>query len=135
MASHDIDRQVASYALRSWADAVGEGDGKLVLDGTLLPLLLSFVQRSLLDPAGVYLYLNPPAPVAAPLPSKRLPGRTGPARDDCEGVSRTKGEGDEENEQDKNARLRVSAFGAVAWVMGMHLLILPIPLITDFLLI
>lgn len=118
MASYDIDRQVSSSALKSWTDAIGEGAGKFALDETLLPSLLSFVQRSLLDPGGVYLYLNPPAPVAAPVTSKKLPGRSGPMRDESELATRTKGEGDDENEQDRKARLRVSAFGALHWVLG-----------------
>jgi hypothetical protein len=121
MAAHDIDRQVSFSAGKSWTDGIGEGAEKLALDETLLPSLLSFVQRSLLDPKGVYLYLNPPAPVAAAVPSKKLPGRSGPTRDDSELATRTKGEGDDENEQDRKARLRVSAFGALGWVMGRHI--------------
>lgn len=104
--------------MKSWTDAVGEGSGKLVMDETLLPSLISFVRRSLLDPAAVYLCLNPPAPVAAAVPSKKLPGRSGPTRDDSDLASRAKGEGDDENELDRKARLRVSAFGALGWIMG-----------------
>lgn len=118
MASHDIDRQVSTHAHRSWTDAIGDGDTKLVLDE---PSLLSFVQRALLDPGGVYLYLNPVPPVVAPPPSRKIPGRPVPTqtkREDSDTVPRTKGEGDDENEQDRKARLRVSAFGAITWVIG-----------------
>ena len=118
MASHDIDRQVSTYAHKSWTDAIGQGDRKLVLDE---PSLLSFVQRALFDPGRVYLYLNPAPPVVVPAPSKKVPGRPLPApvkREESDIVSRMKGEGDDENEQDRKARLRVGAFGAISWVLG-----------------
>jgi hypothetical protein len=122
MASHDIDRQVSAYAHKSWIDAIGEGDRKLALD---VSSLLAFVQRALLDPGGVYLYLNPIPPVISPPPSKKVPGRplsTPTKRDDSEIVSRAKGDGDDENEQDRKARLRVGAFGALTWLLGKILL-------------
>jgi E3 ubiquitin-protein ligase listerin len=118
MASHDIDRQVATYAHKSWIDAIGEGDKKFVLDEASL---LSFVQRALLDPGGVYSYLNPIPPAVAPPPLKKVTGRPLPVpakRDDSDTVTRTKGDGDDENEQDRKARLRVGAFGALAWLLG-----------------
>lgn len=109
MIAHDIDRQVSSYALKSWMDVVGEGDGKLLLDEAPL---LSFIQRAMLDPSGVYLYLNPAPPVVAPV--KKIPGRA--VREEVD--LRTKAEGDEENEQDRKARLRVGSLGSVAWILG-----------------
>jgi hypothetical protein len=122
MASHDIDRQVAAYAHKSWTDAIGEGDMKLVLDESSV---LSFVQRALLDPGGVYSYLNPAPPVIVPPPSKKVASRTShppTSREDTDTIPRAKAEGDDENEQDKKARLRVGAFGAVTWILGRMLL-------------
>ena len=98
---------------------------------------MSFVQRTLLDPGGVYLYLNPAPPIVAPPPSKKVPGRPVPIavrRDESDTVSRMKGEGDDENEQDRKARLRVGAFGAISWVFGKIFLpspLLPICITTD----
>lgn len=121
MAAHDIDRQVSYQTLKCWNDATGEGTGKLVLDETLSPSLLAFVQKSLLDPGQVYLDLNPVPPVVAPPPPKKVAGRAVavPAmkREDSD-VTRSKGEGDEENEQDRKARLRVGALGALIWILG-----------------
>ena len=118
IASHDIDRLVSASAHNSWSDAIGEGDRKLVLDESSL---LSFVQRTLLDPGSVYSYLNPTPPIIAPPPSKKTPSRLVPSstkKEESDVVSRAKGEGDDENEQDRKARLRVGAFGAIAWVLG-----------------
>lgn len=121
IASHDIDRQVGIHALKSWNDVIGQDDGKLVLDRALLPSLISFVQRTLLDPAGVYLYLNPAPPAVPQAPSKKVPGRAVPAptmkREDSD-TFRTKGEGDDENELDRKARLRVGAFRALTWILS-----------------
>jgi hypothetical protein len=125
MASHDIDRQVSTVAYRSWNDAIclpnSQSPGKLVLDESLLQALLSFIQRALLDPIGIYVYLNPaPVTVATP-PPRKTPGRPAPIvpvkREDSES-SRSKAEGEEENEHDKKARLRVGAFGALKWALG-----------------
>jgi len=66
--------------------------------------------------------LNPVPPVVAPPPSRKIPGRSVPTptkREDSDTVPRTKGEGDDENEQDRKARLRVGAFGAITWVLGI----------------
>lgn len=122
MAAHDIDRQVSYQALKSWKDATGEGTGKLVLDETLSPSLLAFVQKSLLDPGQVYLDLNPAPPIIPAPPPKKVAGGRAVAvpsmkREDSD-VTRSKGEGDEENEQDRKARLRVGALGALIWILG-----------------
>ena len=54
-------------------------------------------------------------------------------RDDSDMVSRTKGEEDNENEQDRKARLRVGAFGAVAWILGKVALVYYFIYLTDLL--
>lgn len=126
LAVHDVDRQVSSFARESWSRYVTTSDApspvdKLVLDATLLPHLWNFVQRTLLDPAGVYLYINPPQPVVAvQTPPKKGSGRGTPVRRDGDASPspRAKADEDEENEQDRKARLRVGAFGATEWVLS-----------------
>ncbi|KAH9887215.1 hypothetical protein C8Q73DRAFT_713250 [Cubamyces lactineus] len=122
LAVHDVDRQVSSFARESWSryvDIAETSEGKLVLDETLFPRLWDFVQRTLLDPGGVYLYLNPPQPViSTPAQSRKGSGRGTPVRKDDETSSRPKADEDEENEQDRNGRLRVGAFGAAEWVLN-----------------
>ena len=125
MAAHDVDRQVSYQTFESWNEATGTGEketGKLVLDGTLSSSLLVFIQKSLLDPGQVYLDLNPAPPVViAPPTTKKVGGRTvavpSMKREDSD-VTRSKGEGDEESEQDRKARLRVGALGALIWILG-----------------
>jgi hypothetical protein len=127
MAAHDIDRTVATLALKSWDTTISisnqEVPKNLVLDDHLLPHLLSFVQRTLLDPSGVYSYLNPTPPVIPPTPPKRVPGRPTPVvsvrKEDAEQNLRSKADELEESDQDRKARLRVGAFGAIKWVLGV----------------
>ncbi|KAI0777188.1 hypothetical protein BD413DRAFT_171550 [Trametes elegans] len=122
LAVHDVDRQVSSFARESWSRYVtitGQSDAKIVLDETLFPRLWEFVQRTLLDPGGVYLYLNPPQPaLPTPAASRKGSGRGTPVRKDDETSLRTKADEDEENEQDRKARLRIGAFGATEWVLN-----------------
>ncbi|KAH9941137.1 uncharacterized protein BXZ73DRAFT_75106 [Epithele typhae] len=123
LAVHDVDRQVSSYARESWARYVSTSEsteGKLLLDAALFPRLWDFVYRTLLDPLGVYLYINPPQTAIPTLtPSRKGSGRGTPVRKDDEPVGRAKAEEDEEKEQDRKARLRVSAFGATEWVLNV----------------
>lgn len=123
MASHDIDRQLSSFAQRSWNDAIvlpnSQSPGKLVLDENLLQPLLSFIQRALLDPIGIYVYLNPTPVTVVTTPPRKTPGRPAPAKREDSETSRSKAEGEEENEPDRKARLRVGAFGALKWALGL----------------
>jgi E3 ubiquitin-protein ligase listerin len=116
LASHDVERPVAIEASKSWADAFSH---PLAQNSTLT--LLAFVQRTLMDPLGVYLYLNP-VPVDIPLSQTHPKGtHRSPAlirRDTPESSTRAKVEGDEEDEQDRKARLRIGAFGAIKWILG-----------------
>jgi hypothetical protein len=125
MAAHDVDRQVSSYAIRSWNEVVSiseqDQSRKLVLTQDLCNCFLSFVQRAVLDPAGAYLYLNPLPPAVVPTPPRKVSGRSAPVvlpkKEDAE-QSRSKAEDEVENEQDRKARLRVGAFGALKWILG-----------------
>lgn len=122
LAVHDVDRQVSSYAKEAWTRYVSTtaaSDDKLFLGPTLLPGLWDFVQRTLLDPIGVYLYINPPQPaIPTPAQSRKGSGRGTPVRKDDDAHTRPKAEEDEEKEQDRKARLRVGAFGATEWVLS-----------------
>ena len=73
----------------------------------------------LLDPLGVYLYINPPQPAApTPVSSRKGSGRGTPVKRNDEPIGRTKVDEEEEKEQDRKARLRVGAFGATDWVLS-----------------
>ncbi|EGO03442.1 hypothetical protein SERLA73DRAFT_101568 [Serpula lacrymans var. lacrymans S7.3] len=119
MSSYDIDRQVASFGQKSWSytfSSQREND-RVVIDMDKLQTITSFIQKALLDPNGIYLYLNPVPPVAAP-PAKKPGSRPMPAsKSDNVEHNRSRAEGEEESEMDRNARLRVSAFGAFRWML------------------
>ena len=118
MAAHDVDRQVSHQALKSWNEIAS------VHDPTAL---LTFVQKSILEPGQVYLDLNPSPPVVVPpmttTTMKKVGGRTvgvPPAKREDLDVVRSKGDGDEESERDRKARLRVGALGALIWILGSY---------------
>ncbi|KAF9458921.1 hypothetical protein BDZ94DRAFT_1068633 [Collybia nuda] len=117
MATHDVDRSVATMVQKSWnnailADGAADQTDRLVLDKRFRTPLIAFTQRTILDPNGVYTYLNPAPPVSAPPPPKR-----GARKEDVEQGSRSKAEELEENEHDRAARLRVGAFGAIRRIL------------------
>jgi len=129
LATNDIDRLVSSAASKSWNEIVltkgPSSTSHLLLTESLFFSLDTFVQRTALDPSGVYAYLNPvPPPVPSPLP---VPSRKGgakgstistPRKDDGDQTPRSKADEQEENEQDRKARLRIGALGAARWVIG-----------------
>ncbi|KAH7921570.1 hypothetical protein BV22DRAFT_1096259 [Leucogyrophana mollusca] len=127
MLSYDLDRQVSSIGSKSWADIVslapGLKTGKLVVDASVITVVLSFIQRTLLDPSGVYMYLNPSPVVAPPPTAKKVGGRyvPPPSKEELQESSRSKSESEEESEPDRNARLRVAAFGALRWILDARL--------------
>ncbi|KAF9818038.1 hypothetical protein IEO21_02999 [Rhodonia placenta] len=128
-AAHDVDRQVSLLARQSWVRSVSLSSAvpeqKLLLEGALLQQLWGYTHRTLLDPSGVYAYVNPPQAVAHP-PSvhqgRRGSGRAPPTpvrkdRDE-EASARARTEEEEENELDRNARLRIGACGAAEWIIN-----------------
>ena len=147
LATRDQDRHVAPVAQSSWdthvsfasADVnsldrtvdekVGEGeDDKLVLDGVQIAALLVFVQRALLDPLALHVYLNPvqvPVDISVPKTVRGKPVPTVSAavqtrKTDSEAIARAKGESEEESETDRKARLRIGALGALQWILGTY---------------
>ena len=135
MATRDPERLVALAAQRCWdahvsvapVDKEAGEDRKLMLDAAQMAALFTFVQRALLDPLALHAYLNPvqvPVEVAVP---KTIRGRPVPvvpaaARADQEPPTRAKGEGEEEREVDRRARLRIGALGALQWILGTRAL-------------
>lgn len=124
MAAHDIDRLVASTALKSWTSTISIIHNSSLNDHLLSPLG-TFTQRAILDPGAVHAYLNPAQPPAVSTPSQKK-GSNGLRREDrgeFDQVVRAKAEDMEENEEDRRARLRVGAFGALRWISGIFLFI------------
>jgi hypothetical protein len=84
---------------------------------------VGFIEKAALDPLGVYLYLNPPASVAPPHPVTKRTGDGRPvpsARKETHQETRTRPDETEENEQDKKARIRCGALGAIRWLLGAN---------------
>ena len=133
---------MATTALKAWKETISsfsEVKGRssssgeqLVLDDNFLSSIGAFVQRTTLDPAGIYEYLNPPPPIATGgdlpwkkgkgQPSGKLSAAATPRTDDSGTLTpRSKIDEQEESEQDRKARLRISALGAMRWIFGMPL--------------
>ncbi|TDL24483.1 hypothetical protein BD410DRAFT_785971 [Rickenella mellea] len=128
LATHDVDRQVSHQSKKSWDLLVSIGSapestsGHLILEQSRRDLLISFLQRALLDPSSLYTNLNPVQPAFIPSP---LPGpRKGPARQaatqpskhaDQEAPVRSKPDEEDESEEDRRGRLRCGALGGMKW--------------------
>ncbi len=136
MVAHDVDRLVSSFAKTSWdrfihVTASGPGSSSVVHPQSELSIgsdsfcrIWGFLQRTILDPGGVYLNINPPQPVAPPPVSRKAGPRPPLTRKDSE-PTRAKGDEDEESELDRKARLRIGALGAAEWVLrGCNLLVI-----------
>jgi len=139
LASHDVDRSVATIAFKTFKETVvtipkNADDSPtlsnfLLLDDSTRSALTSFIQRTTLDPGGVYLYLNPIAPLALPPVFRPHQSKKGSAKgsyvstptgdDGGDQTPRTKVDEQEESEQDRKARLRIGAFGAAKWILGI----------------
>ncbi|KAG6830417.1 hypothetical protein H0H93_014034, partial [Arthromyces matolae] len=116
LAAHDVDKSVATIASNSWLDIfafTSTTRDQLLLDDNYLSPLLSFIQRGILDPSGVHVYLNPPQPIA-PV----APGKKGVRKEEPEVSLRSKSEELEESEVDRNARLRIGGLGAIRRIVG-----------------
>lgn len=120
MLAHDVDRQVSVQGQKSWSSITSPGvDGEALVNFEMLTSIMEFLQRTILDPPGVHLYLNPAAPVAAPTPGIKKPGgRFIPAapREELES-----NKADEESDLDRNARLRFGALSAFRWLFNARL--------------
>lgn len=140
-AAHDVDRQVAMFARRSWTTFVascrhfGDAEAEWDTGGTKLrrsdgmTAVIAWTSRVALDPGSAYAYLNPAA-VAPEQPAhptyqpkggrvQRVqppPKKSGVA--EREDAGRGKGGEEEEDVKDRDARMRIAALGALAWLVG-----------------
>ncbi|KAJ3894553.1 hypothetical protein GG344DRAFT_40829 [Lentinula edodes] len=111
LASQDLDPAVASSASESWRKFVGASLSKAQI--------LTYAQRAIVDPGALYAYLNPSplrTPASAPMPHDKLTGNQ-------KTQIHSKGFDDPpldslETDTDRDARLRVSGLGALAWVLS-----------------
>ncbi|PBK68595.1 hypothetical protein ARMSODRAFT_958257 [Armillaria solidipes] len=113
MAAYDTDRGVAASALSSWR-SFNEVSGQVLLndkENGFFSCLAAFVYRAAMDPLAIYLDLNP-LPPAPPPPTKGASKKVEP-----EPTPRLKSEDLEEDEQDRKARIRVGAYGAIRWIV------------------
>jgi hypothetical protein len=129
LATHDVDRLVSTAASKSWNEIIltqePSSSRHLLLNEPLFSSLDAFIQKTALDPSSVYAYLNPaPPPAPPPLPASSKKGSargsaiSTPRKDDGDQTPRSKADEQEENEQDRKARLRIGALGAARWVIG-----------------
>ena len=123
LAAHDVDRQVAWLAKDCWTRCVSLSSttGSLSLDADLTQHIWDFVHRTLLDPGGVYLYVNPPQPATLPPLAHQKGAKATPVKKTPdEDTSRVRSEEEEENEADRRARLRMGACGAAKWILSTY---------------
>lgn len=130
MAAHDVDRQVSAYARESWdrivsvsahdpgSDSQKRPQLQLEPGSEAFAHLWDFSQRVLLDPAGVYAYVTPPQPVVPNKQAQAGKGASTRNRREDDPPSRSGREEEEENEEDRRARLRISGFGVINWVLS-----------------
>ncbi|KAF8899801.1 hypothetical protein CPB84DRAFT_1780009 [Gymnopilus junonius] len=125
LATYDVDRSVSGIASGSWKAIItteSTDADHLHLNENLFSFLNSFVQRVALDPAGVYNYLNPLPPPPLPPTTSAKKGNaklSTPRRDDGDQTPRSKQDEQEESEQDRRARLRIAALGAIRWIVSI----------------
>ncbi|KAJ3917960.1 hypothetical protein F5877DRAFT_43580 [Lentinula edodes] len=124
LASQDIDPAVASSASESWRKFVGASLSKAQI--------LTYAQRAIVDPGALYAYLNPSplrTPASAPMPHDKLTGNQ-------KTQIHSKGFDDPpldslETDTDRDARLRVSGLGALAWVLSASYLAETLDVLSD----
>ncbi len=124
-----MDRQVSLSARKSWNllflpwvanPAPHEWDDKMQpFDSIVVQPLFEFVKRSVYDPQGVYLELNPVQPTYVPHVhgSHGKSQRSQPQEEDAS--SRPKPEEEEESDDDRNARIRTGGLGVIRWFLGV----------------
>ena len=129
LSTHDVDRQAASSSKKAWQIGFSSSSptSSLQILPTFIDPLLRFAKNALCDPLALYLELNPvqSAFVPSALPHYQSRDKGGAKRGtppsaklpETEETQR-KAEDEEENEDDRKARLRVGAFGILKWVLG-----------------
>lgn len=124
MLVHDIDVQVSASIRRSWDQFVSSGPAtpdRLALDDRFMPLLLTFVQRAVLDPVGTYADINPTQPISDVAPARKGAAKRQPVVQPRKDETRPNSEEEFETEQERKARLRIGAMGALRWMLSRSL--------------
>ena len=122
IAVHDIDKQVSIQARKAWNLAIvtksedQRGDPVYLLEERALDQLADFSGRCLFDPQKVYLDLNPMLRQQNVESARNGQGVQLP---DDDMAFRSKLE-EEESEDDRRSRIRVSAIGVLKWFLGKH---------------
>ena len=126
LSSFDVDRAVGREASRSWSQVVewkrsSENEQQplstiALEDDDLSSMLSEILIQALVDPSAVCNSIFLPSPQALSS-QKHVPRRDSRAQgNEGEDTSR-KSEGEEENEGDRNARLRAGSLGALRWLI------------------
>jgi hypothetical protein len=127
LATQDVDRQVAASAAKSWKETVvlegSASSSAILVTEDAKGSLNSFIQRTILDPVGIYGYLNPsPPPPPQPSHSYKKGGKAAPPaqsrKDEGDATPRSKMDEQEESETDRRARLRIAGLGAARAFLG-----------------
>ena len=122
IAVHDVDKQVSIQARRAWKLAIviapegSTSEAAYVLEEQALDDLAAFAGQCLFDPQKLYLDLNPLLK-AQNAESSRNGQNVQVADDDT--TFRSKLE-EEESEDDRKSRIRVSAIGILRWFLGKY---------------
>ncbi|KAF9447824.1 hypothetical protein P691DRAFT_670660 [Macrolepiota fuliginosa MF-IS2] len=125
---HDVEKSVGSVGKEAWdsfirysqhgsGEETREAGGRFyMLDATPKNLIFNFIQRTIMDPLGVYAYLNPPPASSAPTPplAAAIAAARRSGTEEGETV-RNKAEEYDESETDRRARLKIGGVGGLRW--------------------
>lgn len=122
LSSFDIDRQVLQVGQSTWVSAlehIKQGYDNNFGDGEFAIALETFLMRIILEPAHVYETYYPwtTRPVTQSGPSKKRESSI------LDLDTSKRSEGEEEDVQDRNARIRVAALGALRWLIGSFIIV------------
>ena len=132
LSAWDVDRAVSQRATRSWADAISPSNSPeyhiILDDNALITYILPFISTTIMDPSTTYITLVPSHSgdsaassqyATPPHPRKGVPIPPPSIRKALERESTPRAEEEPEPIEDRNARLRVGALGALRWIFGM----------------
>ena len=128
LATQDLDKQVSLIARKAWDSlflpwaakpAAQEWDDTMQpFDDTIVQPLFEFVNRSVYDPQGVFLELNPIQPTYVPPVHGHRGKNQHPQVQEEDTSLRSKAEDEEESDEDRNARIRTGGLGVIRWFLG-----------------
>ncbi|KAJ3986996.1 hypothetical protein F5890DRAFT_1406039 [Lentinula detonsa] len=115
LATNDVDPVVANVAAESWRQFAGNSPSLLCREQ-----ITSYAQRAILDPGGLYAYVNPALPSPSPPPTKgKSTPLTAKVSEDTSDLQQPQGsdglQSDSlETDTDRDARIRVAGIGSLA---------------------